>query len=394
MSDTEHAPPVTVDDASEHAANDSKPSTEATPVATAAARLDDDGDESQLSDLDDEIFADYNEPGGGRAESIPIDEDTIVNLGKFKKQKGSAGAGGEVKEKKRRRRDKATRLDDEPDTEQPVAEIELTEEEKRRRDLDRKMDEALKGPKKKKRRKNDHDLERMDDETVENLRLAMLEAAKCDTEAVDNNLPATHKLAMVDEVRDLLGRQTLLSVAVDCGILKGIRRWLEPLPNKSLPAYNVQKLMFEILAKLKPDFTHLQESGIGKIVMFYTKDARPERHIKREAEKLVRDWSRPILGRSDDYRSREVPKAGDSRPLPASRPRNDSVDDTNNPRAALAAPKKNTGRATVMMPSSQSYEIAPKDRVVSGSRTYAKPMSAQGEAFIRKMKAKKAKAQR
>ena len=179
------------------------------------------------------------------------------------------------------------------------------------------MDEALKGPKKKKRRKNDHDLERMDDETVENLKLAMLEAAKCDTEAVDNNLPATHKLAMVDEVRDLLGRQTLLCVAVDCGILKGIRRWLEPLPNKSLPAYNVQKLMFEILAKLKPDFTHLQESGIGKIVMFYTKDARPERHIKRDAEKLVRDWSRPILGRSDDYRSRDIPTADGSRPLPA-----------------------------------------------------------------------------
>jgi len=129
MSDTEHAPPATVNEASAHAANDSKPSTEATPMATAAARLDDDGDESQLSDLDDEIFADYNEPGGGRAESIPIDEDTIVNLGKFKKQKGSAGAGGEVKEKKRRRRDKATRLDDEPDQEQPVAEIELTEEE-------------------------------------------------------------------------------------------------------------------------------------------------------------------------------------------------------------------------------------------------------------------------
>ena len=47
-----------------------------------------------------------------------------------------------------------------------------------------------------------------------------------------------------------------------------------------------------------------------------------------------------------------------------------------------------------MMPSSQSYEIAPKNRLINGAQTYAKPMSAQGEAFIRKMKAKKAKAQR
>jgi transcription factor SPN1 len=275
------------------------------------------------------------------------------------------------------------------------------------------MDEALKGPKKKKRKKNDHDLERMDDETVENLRLAMLEAAKCDTESIEAGQPATHKLAMVEEVRDLLNRQNLLSVAVDCGILKGIRRWLEPLPNKSLPAYNVQKLMFEILAKLKPDIVHLTESGIGKIVMFYTKDARPERHIKREAEKLVRDWSRPILGRSDDYHSRDVPVADGSRsfaryfftffspqktftnissfvpaPPPPSRPRKTSADETNNP---LAAPVRNTGRARAMMPSSQSYDVAPKSRAEPGRSQFSRPITAQGDDFIRKMKAKKAK---
>lgn len=178
------------------------------------------------------------------------------------------------------------------------------------------MDDALKGPKRKKRRKNDHDLERMDDETVENLRLKMAEAANCDTEAIEAGLPATNKLAMVDEVRETLNRQNLLSVAVDCGILKSIRRWLEPLPNKALPAYSVQKLMFEILVKLRPEIIHLRESGIGRIVMFYTKDVRPERSIKREAEKLVRDWSRPILGRSDDYRSRNVPVADGTMAIP------------------------------------------------------------------------------
>jgi len=261
----------------------------------------------------------------------------------------------------------------------------------RRRELDRKMDEALKAPKKHKRRKNDHDLERMDDEMVENLRLAMLEAAKADTEAVDNGQPATHKLGMVDEVRDLLNRQNLLSVAVDCGILKGIRRWLEPLPNKALPAYGVQKLMFEILAKLKPEFIHLHESGIGKIVMFYTKDSRPERHIKREAEKLVREWSRPILGRSDDYRSKEIPIVGDgSRTGYASRARRPSDGPSTNP---LALPQKDTGRARAMIAASQSYDVAPKSRL-SSSTQFARPISAQGDDFIRKMKAKKAKGTR
>jgi transcription factor SPN1 len=269
--------------------------------------------------------------------------------------------------------------------------------------MDKLMDDAIKTKKKAKRRKTDVDLEKMDDEAVDNLRMKMIEAANADTEAIEAGNPATSKLSMVDEVRDTLGRQNLLNIAVDCGILRGIRRWLEPLPNKTLPAYNVQKLMFEILAKLKPDIVHLRESGIGRIVMFYTKDSRPQRLIKREAEKLVRDWSRPILGRSDDYRSRAIPVADgrSSAPYVPSYPiildntlthrrssqRRKSVDDTKH--SALAAPVKDTGRARVMMPQSHSYEVAPVSRLnnVVGP---IRPITARGDEFIRKMKAKKA----
>lgn len=60
--------------------------------------------------------------------------------------------------------------------------------------------------------------------------------------------------------------------------------------------------------------------------------------------------------------------------------------------SALAPPVKDTGRARVLMPSSQSYEIAPANRVVAGNNAGAmKPMNARGDDFIRKMKAKKAK---
>lgn len=64
-------------------------------------------------------------------------------------------------------------------------------------------------------------------------------------------------------------------------------------------------------------------------------------------------------------------------------------------RGPLSAPVKNTGRARVLMPSSQSYEIAPQSRAVNGYNTMlARPISAKGDDFIRKMKAKKAKATR
>lgn len=269
----------------------------------------DSDNDSVLSDLDDEVFAEFNEEE--ITETIPIDADTVGAIGKHKKKR----ATGEAipKSKVRRTRDNnKQRRDDGSDDDIPMREpvVELTEEEKRRYAIEKQMDEAVKGPKKVKKRKNDHDLERMDDEALENLRLSMVDAAERDADCVEAGQPAVHKLGMLDEVRGMLSRQNLLSVALDGQILTGIRRWLEPLPNKSLPAYNVQKLMFEILAKLKPHTEHLRESGIGKIVSFYTKDVRPELHIKREAEKLVRDWTRPILGRSDDYHSREVPTSG------------------------------------------------------------------------------------
>jgi hypothetical protein len=96
----------------------------------------DPGDESQLSDLDDEIFADYNEAGIGNKgveeeEQIPIDEETITALGKYKK-KGGAKTSSEgataAKGGKRRRRDKSARQE-EDEVEGLIYEAPMTEEE-------------------------------------------------------------------------------------------------------------------------------------------------------------------------------------------------------------------------------------------------------------------------
>ncbi|TGZ84311.1 hypothetical protein EX30DRAFT_369599 [Ascodesmis nigricans] len=337
----------------------------------------DSDNDSVLSDLDDEAFENYNEQDYEKA--IPIDTDTLAaGLGRHKRKAGSTGEGLVPKKQGRRRRDKRSHEDEGPEI--PV-EIPLTEEEKRRREIEKQMDDAIKGPKKKRKKRNDHDLEKIDDDKVDLLRMQMLAAADQDRECVQNGQPAIHKIRMVDEVRTLLSQQSILSVALDGNILRPIRQWLEPLPNRSLPAYNVQKLMFEILGKLRPDVEHLRESGIGKIVMFYTKDSRPELHIKREAEKLVREWSRPILGKSDDYRSREVRTAGDGAPRAQPKAR-DIPDD-------LAPPPRASNRARALLPNTQSYEVAPKSQITSGNK-FAKPMGAAGDEFIRRMKAKKA----
>jgi hypothetical protein len=119
-------------DADEHVTTDAPPQ----PPAEGEVPEIDPGDESQLSDLDDEIFADYNEAlignkGAEEQEQVPIDEDTVTTLGKYKK-KGGAKASSEgatpAKGGKRRRRDKSARQE-EDEEEQPVNEKPLTEEE-------------------------------------------------------------------------------------------------------------------------------------------------------------------------------------------------------------------------------------------------------------------------
>lgn len=81
---------------------------------------------------------------------------------------------------------------------------------------------------------------------------------------------------------------------------------MEPLNDGSLPAYNIQRDIFNALTKLPVNKEVLLSSGIGKVVYFYTKSKRPEIGIKRIAERLVGEWSRPILKRTDDYKKRQI----------------------------------------------------------------------------------------
>src|SRR5207247_1776751 len=67
-----------------------------------------------------------------------------------------------------------------------------------------------------------------------------------------------------------------------------------------------QKEIFRALIRLPIEKEALISSGIGKVVLFYTKSKKPEASIKRMAERLVGEWSRPILKRSDDYKKRPI----------------------------------------------------------------------------------------
>jgi transcription factor SPN1 len=177
----------------------------------------------------------------------------------------------------------------------------LTKAAGRKKEFSRKLDEALKKPKTNNRRKPGIDLEQAADFELEDMRRRMAEAAQAEGK------PAMHKLKLLPEVVALLNRNTLQSALVDpdINLLESVRFFLEPLNDGSLPAYNIQRELFACLAKLPVSKDALVASGIGKVTHFYTRSPKAEPGIKRQAEKLVGEWTRPILKRTDDFRKRE-----------------------------------------------------------------------------------------
>lgn len=152
------------------------------------------------------------------------------------------------------------------------------------------------------------DLEEAFDEEIAALKIRMEQACEADNTARERGQPAIHKLKMLPEVVALLNRNTIQHSIVDpdTNFLQSVKFFLEPLNDGSLPAYNIQRDLFAALARLPIEKEALLSSGIGKVVLYYTKSKRPEIGIKRTAERLLGEWSRPILKRSDDYKKRKI----------------------------------------------------------------------------------------
>ncbi|KAH3672650.1 hypothetical protein WICPIJ_010020 [Wickerhamomyces pijperi] len=179
------------------------------------------------------------------------------------------------------------------------------ETQRKRRELEERLDRALKKPKVR-RRKDEHDLTNDDDEVIQILKQQMENAAKLDSELIANESGiAVNKIQLLPKVRSVLNKVNLYEVILDNNLLAEIRQWLEPLPDASLPSYEIQKELFAALVKLPINTNHLRESGIGKILLFYQKSKRVEPKIKRVADKLISDWTRPIIGASDNYRDKK-----------------------------------------------------------------------------------------
>lgn len=202
------------------------------------------------------------------------------------------------------------------------------------------------------------DLEQMADEEIAEMRNRMEAAALADSELVRQGLPASQKLKMLPEVVSLLNRNTYVQGILDpeTNLLEAVRFFLEPLTDGSLPAYNIQRELFAALAKLPMNKETLISSGIGKVILFYRKSKRPEPAIKRQATKLMEEWSRPILQRSDDY----TKKTWETAVYDPTRRRDDAARPTLVPKARALAPGQKPSNRARLLPGATSYTIVPQ----------------------------------
>ncbi|KAJ3224717.1 Transcription factor iws1 [Clydaea vesicula] len=261
-------------------------------------------DEDDLDDVDPNLFNDIDEEPKKKLQktndfSSESDEDQTYNrkLPKFKKKLGqSSGEGRKSKPKKQK-----------PKEDEEERQRELTPESARREEVKKDIEAALNRIKSNQKVKKSELLDEAEmDEVMVRMVQKMKDAAENDQELNKKRQPAIAKLKLLPRINEQLTKTALAEQFLDNHLLEGMKAWLEPLPDASLPSLDIQRVMLSVLQTLPIRTDHLRESQLGRIVMFYTKCERILPEMRKMAQDLVDKWMRPIMNRSDNYRDRIV----------------------------------------------------------------------------------------
>jgi transcription factor SPN1 len=193
----------------------------------------------------------------------------------------------------------------------------------------------------------------------------MNKAAEADANAHDQGQPAFHKIKMLPEVTALLNRNTHVQALTDpeTNLLEAVRFFLEPLNDGALPAYNIQRDLFAAISKLPIGKESLIASGIGKVTLFYTKSKKVEVHIKRQAEKLIQEWTRPLLQKSDDHTKKVYRRAAYDPQTKTAPTTSDLIQRVRN-----TAPGEKQSNRAKLYKGVTGYTIVPESRLVLPNR--------------------------
>ncbi|KAG0419830.1 Transcription factor IWS1 [Dictyocoela roeselum] len=106
--------------------------------------------------------------------------------------------------------------------------------------------------------------------------------------------PAVHRLEILPHL-GIIARADLKKEFLDYGILEELRMLLEPLPDNSFPNVEIKVAVLELLTRLEVRKEHLLDSGIGKIVYFYSRGRLEPKRVRALATELVNRWTRSVI---------------------------------------------------------------------------------------------------
>ncbi|KAG0243357.1 Transcription factor iws1 [Actinomortierella wolfii] len=239
--------------------------------------------------------------------------------------------------------------------------------------LERDFENATKSGKSTRRRKKDEDdIDGELDESASRFVAKMREAAFADIDSKLKQESALHKVRMLESVKRQLNKSQVHNTFLDNGILEAMRLWLEPLQDASLPSLDIIHDFLVLLdkASLPIQTDHLVNSGVGRVVYFYTKvdESRVTPSIKRLADSLVEKWSRPIVKLSQDFRDKKINYADEAARHSSSRRRPERAGDegSNEPEVktrGVQIPTVDRGAYALMPESSVTFDRSRGGRV-------------------------------
>ncbi|XP_073284921.1 protein IWS1 homolog 1-like [Primulina huaijiensis] len=169
---------------------------------------------------------------------------------------------------------------------------------------DEEINELFKmGKKKKKNEKSPAETALLVEKIMAELEVVAEEDAELNRQAK----PAVNKLKKLPLLMDVLAKKQLQQEFLDHGVLNLLKNWLEPLPDGSLPNINIRAAVLKILHDLPIDLEQhdrreqLKKSGLGKVIMFFSKSDEETTANRKLAKELVDKWSRPIFNKSTRF---------------------------------------------------------------------------------------------
>lgn len=137
-------------------------------------------------------------------------------------------------------------------------------------------------------------------DSAKKIKLEMLNAVIQDNNNNQKAMSATNKLEKVDIFIKFLLNKDLQERLLNENILEVVRKWLEPLPDKSLPNIKIKKGLLDVLKNIYINKDLISDSKIGEIIHFYMINPEECKEIRGLAKEIIFKWLNKITKDEDE----------------------------------------------------------------------------------------------